>query len=350
MRMELWVYAGHFSSVSTRLLIIVVLSIAATSSVAQAQRAPITLQVLSSPQHTPTVPNSISFRGGLERTGVSLRPTSTAKSETNDSCSHLRTWLGVNPTSTDEMKQQYDSLRAYVELCAASDNDFSYRTFSRTDNDVQGYDPTDTTRYDTYRDWLLSVLYLNTTNLSYYCNCVQSMAGTFGYGKYHIPNASLAVLNYLITSAPCHDSSQLTFYNQGVKLRHRLWLLGDTTIPEDTILPPLDSIGLGILLHHSGVSPTGLISEGSLTNAIGNPNPFTKETELNFSLNRMTYVTVEIFDPLGRMVWGDGKGRSLDAGAHTIRIDGSTLPTGTLYARISTGFGEVKTVKLVHQE
>ena len=33
-----------------------------------------------------------------------------------------------------------------------------------------------------------------------------------------------------------------------------------------------------------------------------------------------------------------------------MHIDGKNLPSGTLYARISTGFGEVKTVKLVHDK
>ncbi|MBS1904774.1 MAG: T9SS type A sorting domain-containing protein [Bacteroidetes bacterium] len=97
-------------------------------------------------------------------------------------------------------------------------------------------------------------------------------------------------------------------------------------------------------------TPSATSSSGFLSSFTGSPNPFTKETELTYVLNRMTYVTVAIYDELGRMVWGDGKGRSLDAGTHTIDIDGASLPSGTLYARISTGFGEVKTVKLVHQE
>ena len=35
---------------------------------------------------------------------------------------------------------------------------------------------------------------------------------------------------------------------------------------------------------------------------------------------------------------------------HRVYLDGNSLPSGTLYGRISTGFGEVKTVKLVHEE
>ncbi|MBS1904125.1 MAG: T9SS type A sorting domain-containing protein [Bacteroidetes bacterium] len=177
------------------------------------------------------------------------------------------------------------------------------------------------------------------------------MARTFPYGRYHIPNASLSVIRYLIDNAPCHDSSLIPFYDRSVALRHQMWLRGDTTIPEDTALPSLDSIGLDAVLHPPSAVPLpGTDAQVHLASFTGSPNPFTKETELTFVLNRMTYVTLAIYDELGRMVWGDGKGRSLDAGTHTIHIDGTGLPSGTLYARISTGFGEVKTVKLVHQE
>ena len=87
-----------------------------------------------------------------------------------------------------------------------------------------------------------------------------------------------------------------------------------------------------------------------LASFTSSPNPFVKATTLEFTLNRMTYITVSVYDELGRLVWGDGRGSSLEAGTHDIQIDGSKLPSGTLYARIATGFGEVKTVKLVHEK
>jgi hypothetical protein len=95
-----------------------------------------------------------------------------------------------------------------------------------------------------------------------------------------------------------------------------------------------------------------LVSERSndyLNSLTTSPNPFTAKITLKFTLNRMAYTTIAIYDELGRLVWGDGRGSSLEAGLHTVHIDGKDLPHGTLYARISTGFGEVKTVKLVHE-
>jgi hypothetical protein len=79
------------------------------------------------------------------------------------------------------------------------------------------------------------------------------------------------------------------------------------------------------------------------------PNPFIKETTLEFTLNRMSYVSLAVYDELGRLVWAY-PGSSLEAGMHQVHLDGSILPGGTLYARIATGFGEVKTVKLVHDK
>jgi hypothetical protein len=63
----------------------------------------------------------------------------------------------------------------------------------------------------------------------------------------------------------------------------------------------------------------------------------------------MAYIVLTVYDDLGKVVWGNEKGTSLEAGRHTISLDGASLPRGTLYARISTGFGEVKTLKLVRQ-
>ncbi|MDP4221600.1 MAG: hypothetical protein Q8896_14285 [Bacteroidota bacterium] len=244
-----------------------------------------------------------------------------------------------------------DSLRYYIQSCAASDSD-SYLAFNPLSSAVFLYAPKDTTRYDSYREWLLSVLYLNTTNPSYYCSCVYAIAGTYQYGKYALPNAGLAVIMYLRSIKTCDDAGLEREINSDINARHQNWLqnkqFGDTTA-EDTALPPLDSIGLGILLGHESVGSTiPLVSGWNLHTIVFTPNPFVYETTLHFTLTRMTYITIAVFDELGRVAWGDGKGSSLDAGTHTITLDGTNLPHGTLYARISTGFGEVRTVKLVH--
>ena len=104
-----------------------------------------------------------------------------------------------------------------------------------------------------------------------------------------------------------------------------------------------------VVMHHERTASNPLSTQ-YLASFTSSPNPFIKSTTLEFTLNRMAYITLAIYDELGRLVWGDGRGSSLEAGTHDIQIDGSSLPGGTLYARITTGFGEVKTVKLVHEK
>ncbi len=96
-------------------------------------------------------------------------------------------------------------------------------------------------------------------------------------------------------------------------------------------------------------SRTKSLSGASLLSFTSSPNPFVGQSSLEFILNRMSYVTLAIYDELGRSV-RKYPSSSLEAGIHDIQIDGSSLPGGTLYARIAAGFGEVKTVKLVHEK
>jgi hypothetical protein len=265
-----------------------------------------------------------------------------------DSCSLLFVWDSKTPQTQDEYRMQRDSLIRFVETCAYTD--YSHHAFSTITMDVQRYDETDTMRFNKYRDWLLSVVFLPTINTAYYCACVGAMVGTFQYPPYNKPNASIAVMKFLLGNPNCNDEGLRDMYNNSLKSRHESWLSsGDTSIPEDTVLPPLDSIGLGLLLHHSAVIPSIAPSQIYLASFTSSPNPFKNETLLRFHLNRMAYTVIGIYDVLGHQVWGDGKGRSLETGDHEIMIDGNSLPDGSLYARIETGFGEVKTVKLVKE-
>ncbi len=265
--------------------------------------------------------------------------TASAFAQGYDTCTHLKSWAGDQPQSAEEYKEQYDTLRLFIEKCAASDSE-SWRVFTALDGSVQSYS-SDTTRFDQYRTWLISILYLNTTNPEYFCRVINSIAGTYQYGKYrHL--GYLAVLNYFRENHQCGFDSA-AFAKDSILDVQRGY--------DPTHLPSLDSMGLGFLLGNTGVTPTisglGMQYLASFTSS---PNPFIKKTTLEFTLNRMAYITLSVYDALGRLVWGDGRGSSLEAGTHDIQIDGSLLPSGTLYERIATGFGEVKTVKLIHEK
>ncbi|MFI5263334.1 MAG: hypothetical protein ACHQM6_02330, partial [Candidatus Kapaibacterium sp.] len=201
-----------------------------------------------------------------------------------DSCAQLKLWEEVKPANQEESRQQYDTLKLYIEKCAAIDST-SWQAFSHLEGAVAGFPPADTTRYDRYRDWLISVLYLNTTTPEYFCACLGSIGNTYGAlsSEYKIRNAGLAVAKYLLGISVCTTKADELDYQKNIDYLKNKGL--------DTTLPPLDSIGLGFLLHHNGVSkPGGSLSSEYLVSFTSSPNPFVKETTLEFTLNRMSYV------------------------------------------------------------
>jgi hypothetical protein len=258
-----------------------------------------------------------------------------------DTCAHLKQWEYGQPGNEQEYQEQYDTLRLYIKKCANSD-DQSFRAFGRLGAAVQ-YMNDDPTRFDSLRAWLISVLYLNTTNPQYFCACLGEIGGTYQIGKFS-PLGYLALWSYTRKYHPeCIAGNDSADYARDSMYDYQHGY-------DPTHLPSLDSMGLGFLLHQNDVPPQSTASTNQyLTSFTSNPNPFLKETTIEFILTRMSYVTLILYDDLGRPVWGDGKGSSLEAGTHVIHLDGSSLPSGTLYARIATGFGEVKTIKLINQ-
>ncbi len=266
--------------------------------------------------------------------------TASVFAQASDSCYYWRSFRYKQPQTPEEYKEQYDTLRLYIEGCAATD-DQSWDVFVKMTGAVQ-FMSDDTTRFDPYRTWLISVLYLNTTNPAYFCACMGAIMETFQYGKYKAIG-TFTVEDYLWKYHPdCFGAGESAQYT---KDSAQLSRLGYDVLH----LPPLDSLGLGFLLKAGVVSPSTQLSTQYLASFTSSPNPFMNETSVEFTLNRMSYVTLAIYDELGRLVWGY-PGSSLEAGMHTVQIDGAKLPSGTLYARISTGFGEVKTVKLEHEK
>jgi hypothetical protein len=258
-----------------------------------------------------------------------------APSNWPDTCQHLRQWGAVHPGANQALaKLQYDTLRLYIEHCALSDS-ISYGYFAKINASVQLMSA-DTNRFLPYRTWLISVLYLNTIQPEYFCACMGAIYSTFDWGDHQVVGG-LAVMDWL-------RKNHRECWSGGMDLEYSRDSNAAAQGGYDVInLPPLDSLGL---LKSSTPSPT-TVGGNYLASFTSSPNPFKNETHLRFHLNRMAYTTIGIYDVLGHQVWGDGKGRSLDVGDHEVVVDGSLLPEGSLYARIETGFGEVRTVKLV---
>jgi hypothetical protein len=66
------------------------------------------------------------------------------------------------------------------------------------------------------------------------------------------------------------------------------------------------------------------------------PNPFNPETNLSFSLKERDYVSLQIFDQLGRQVITLVSDQ-MSAGLHSITWDAHNIPSGIYYYRITIG-------------
>ena len=118
--------------------------------------------------------------------------------------------------------------------------------------------------------------------------------------------------------------------------------------PFDSTIPIIDQINHGWLRGFKlGADNENLLfSKDSIGNLIAEQNPFTDELKLKYSLLKPTVTKVDIHDALGRKLLSDGQGY-LEPGDHILKINSSSWPSGTYYARIATLQGEMKTLRLL---
>ena len=78
------------------------------------------------------------------------------------------------------------------------------------------------------------------------------------------------------------------------------------------------------------------------------PNPFNPETRIRFSLPERAFVTLEVYDPLGRKVSTVLSGEK-EAGTHAMTFDASGLASGVYLYRLTAGdFVATKKMSVVH--
>ncbi len=250
----------------------------------------------------------------------------------------------------------YDTLRLFVSHCTDISHDpDTWRVFPEITGSVQAKGE-DKSRWDSYREWLKSVLYLSESDY-YYCSDVSAILSTFQYfaGRGYDVNGLLAVSKYLIGSNRCPDLTQQLMKSWGPSRadQYHVWadsVTVDTNIYKvDTTLPSLDDLGLGILRGKAKVnSPVIGLHPHVLLDATADRNPFTANTAILVHTSSTTLIRVALYDMLGREVQTNGIGRVIEAGRHAIAIDGTKLDPGNYYARVSTSDNEVLTVKLSH--
>lgn len=102
----------------------------------------------------------------------------------------------------------------------------------------------------------------------------------------------------------------------------------------------------------SAASPMGLISNNSeLPNVYSlnqnYPNPFNPVTKINFNVPKQGFVSLKVFDVLGREV------RTLvneiqEPGSYSVDFNGTALTSGVYFYRLeSNGFVDIKKMTLI---
>jgi hypothetical protein len=101
------------------------------------------------------------------------------------------------------------------------------------------------------------------------------------------------------------------------------------------------TVRTGFLLIPTSSTQTGVSAapgSGPMDFGLGQnfPNPFNPSTTIPFTLKTRCFVTLRLFDGLGREVATVAQG-NLDAGRHTVTIDASALPSGVYFYRLEAG-------------
>jgi hypothetical protein len=77
------------------------------------------------------------------------------------------------------------------------------------------------------------------------------------------------------------------------------------------------------------------------------PNPFNPSTTISFSVPTRSFVSVKVFDSLGREV-RDLVSEIQEQGRHAVNFDASTLPSGMYVYKLSSGnFTQAKKMLMV---
>jgi len=315
---------------------------------------PISVNCAVAKQNTPSSGPcaSPSYAGAIAQPKGKFLPMSIA--DDTENCDSL--WFKIGEFEGGQDYQSvYDSTKKFIEICY---NDYRAPSmFSQYfSSSLQILAGGDTSLWLESRLWLESVLYLNTTNPEYFCACVEAIAGTFHSASdtsealyWKEENCGLAIGRWLIQNTTCDTPLIQNNFNATRSSQYESWL-NDTTVPLDTTLPSLASLGLDTLLaRHFLYGVSDNVQFNILTGATASPNPVSTGTVITFGISQEAYVKINLFNVLGEQVTSPGYEGLFQPGNHAVPLSLQGLPSGTYYARILTAFGSVETVKLVKE-
>lgn len=251
-------------------------------------------------------------------------------------------------------QQGYDTLKYFVEKCAP-DTSFrgAYGAFTDMNGAVQ-FMGGSKQRYVDYREWLKTVLYLNTVDPKYYCRAVEAIVFSYSSDQNHNEDlaSQMTIVQYLIESGKCEmDSATLVkaYDLRMVEWRDR-W--ADTTtvdtnlVKMDTTLPTLEDLDLEILRGPEFASVNADPPSPSLLGVRVLNNPFSTSTEIEYTLGRTAQVELSVYNALGQVVWSKPFGAVEDARMHRLAL-GAELVPGSYFLRIATMSGDVRTLRVI---
>jgi len=80
------------------------------------------------------------------------------------------------------------------------------------------------------------------------------------------------------------------------------------------------------------------------------PNPFNPETQISYALSEPSFVTIDIFDILGRQVYDFSLGYQKEGNHNVlwtgINTEGKNVPNGVYFYQLNTG-KTIKTKKMI---
>jgi len=166
--------------------------------------------------------------------------------------------------------------------------------------------------------------------------------GQIGPDKITPTNGAVAAFEYTNaggTGAVQYDGAYKVLYF-GFSLEAACGLAGTTHFSE-VVRRTLE--WWGVPLEADEITPAAVPASMRL---LGNyPNPFNPSSEIRFELNNAAHVTLNVYDVQGRLV-SELVDDVLQAGAHSVRFDGSSLSSGVYFARMASG-NFMQTAKMV---
>lgn len=251
----------------------------------------------------------------------------------------------------------YDTLRHFIEQCALLKD--AWQTFGEiTPNADVLFDKDKEMRYK-YRDWLKSVLYLNTDTF-YYCADAIQIARTYVIRDDSVDvlgNEAVTVCKYLLDSSNCKpfkDEILSVWHNLARYWQVRHWrdtVADSLKTPLDTGYTTIDALGLQILRGPMNDVVPDIrkpLNKHPIVEARAIPNPIKDEVEFWYKLIEGALVEIEVYDALGKQMYSLAQGYKPE-GENRLHLDTRSWSRGSYYVRFTTLGGEVKTIKLLKE-